>query len=92
MCWLHKSVMNLKKIKKFRPLIESTTEHSSKTRACLTSEAQYEAHFQRHNCRPTPLSNSIACSVLDFPFFSMASKEGNKSMPPKGQRVAALHD
>jgi len=38
-----------------------------------------------------PLSNSMACSVLDFPFLSNASRDGNISMPPKGQRVAALH-
>ena len=56
-----------------------------------TSEAQYNAHFQSLHWCPMPLSNSIACNVLVFPFLRIASTEGNWSNPPKGQRVAALH-
>lgn len=38
-----------------------------------------------------PLSNSMACSILFFPFFTRASTEGTRSNPPNGHKVAALH-
>jgi len=69
----------------------NTMSNKKKHTLEFTSEAQYDAHFQRRHCCPTPPSNSMACIVLDFPFLSNASREGNISMPPKGQRVAALH-
>lgn len=38
-----------------------------------------------------PLSSSMACRVLFFPFLTKASMEGKCSNPPKGHKVAALH-
>jgi hypothetical protein len=33
----------------------------------------------------------MACKILFFPFFTSASTEGNRSNPPNGHNVAALH-